>query len=58
MSKDGTMRIDKLPGSKREHFLPERDAAWPNFDPPQLEWDESEVSAIVDEIVARHSCAE
>jgi len=52
------MRTIKLQGSDGDTYTFERDAAWRDFDPPQMEWDESEVSAIVDDIVAQHSCAE
>ena len=52
------MRTVKALGRDQDRDSRERDAAWRNFDPPQFEWDEGEVSAIVDDIVVQHSCAE
>jgi hypothetical protein len=58
LSTEGMMRLHDVYGSDLDRFSLEREVAWRDFDPPQLEWDESEVSALVDDIVAQHRCAE
>lgn len=48
------MMLDDVYGSDFDRFPPEQAAAWSDSAPPELEWDETEVMALVDEIVCRH----
>ena len=52
------MIVDDLYSSNRGQFLAAREADGRDTDPPQLEWDESEVSVLVDEIIGRQRAAD
>ena len=52
------MIVDDLYGGNRGQFLAAGDADGRDTDPPELEWDESEVSVLVDEIIGRHRAAD
>lgn len=48
------MNLDDAYGSDSNRFPLEQKAHWRDKLPPELEWDESEVTALVDEITCRH----
>ena len=50
--------LDDVYGSDSNPFPLEQEAAWRDKLPPELEWDESEITALVDEITCRHPAAE
>lgn len=55
-------RIDREPamigdnayGSDEKRFAREHQAEWQDREPPELEWDETEVSELVDQILCEH----
>jgi hypothetical protein len=49
------MILDDVYGSDKDRFPLEQEAVWRDKMPPELEWDECEVTALVDEIVCGHS---
>ncbi len=47
------MKREDVNGNNGKRTAREQVLAWRELDPPQIEWDESEVCAIVDDMVAR-----
>jgi hypothetical protein len=58
LAMEGAMKLNNVDDNNQECFSLGREMPWRDLDPPQLEWDESEVSAIVDDIVVRPRFAE
>lgn len=52
------MNLDDVYGSDSNRFPREQKANWRDKLMPELEWDESEVTALVDEITCRHATTE
>ena len=52
------MKLHDVYGSDADRFTREREVTWRDFDSPQLDWDDSEIAALVDDIVAQRPRAE
>jgi hypothetical protein len=52
---EADMKLDDVYGRDMDRLPHEQEAAWRDKVPPELEWDESEVTALVDEIICQHS---
>jgi hypothetical protein len=46
-----TMSTDDMYGSNPDRYAPAQESQWDELDPPELEWDEGEVSTLVDSIL-------
>jgi hypothetical protein len=49
------MARDDVYGGNANRLPLKQETAWRDEIPPEVEWDESEVTALVDEIVCQHS---
>ena len=47
------MMLDDVYGSELDEILARQEAAWRDREPPELEWDESEVSLVVENVLGR-----
>ena len=47
------MLLDDVYGSELDEILARQEAAWRDREPPELEWDESETSLAVEEVLGR-----
>jgi hypothetical protein len=47
------MRLDDVHGDDFDEIPPGQEAAWPDREPPELEWDESDASLAVDDLLGR-----
>jgi hypothetical protein len=50
---EAAMTLDDVCGSDLDRFPLEQEFAWGDADPPELEWDESEVATLVDGIMGQ-----
>ena len=47
------MKLDDMQDDDFDEMPPEQEAAWRDREPPELEWDESDASLAVDDLLGR-----
>ncbi len=47
------MMLDDVYGSEQDEILARQEAVWRDREPPELEWDESEASLAIEDVLGR-----